>query len=395
MFTFLKKPIVWILGLLIPVAFAATLPVNEPAIEAAPTPIIDEMKTKTAKEGAELKATYILATNIVDTYTRNGMTIEVVSADPIDYGLVVYVKAWTGVDKLGFGADGSIETEKINIINPPVKVRDGTTEEIYDAENDWTTITYGTKEDPKEAILQYLFDTVSVVGKKDTKVIIGSIGHTISVINPDAGTGGGGTTTHDGWVEDEATGAGRYSARDDVGNASGDTDSTYDMPRWDERGSGTGFFVRRGQYVFRTAVVGTDNIASATLSIYFNSFTKDNDTLSAGLVSASPANDDAAVAGDYDGFGTTRFATDVRPSVATWMHFNLNASGEAHINKTGNTAFMLMMDGDIDDAGLPPARNVFNTTLADNASNDPKLIIDHSAVAVDVKYAEDALLFNF
>lgn len=208
---------------------------------------------------------------------------------------------------------------------------------------------------------------------------VGHVGLTTLTSYPDPSPE---TTTVDGWIEVTGTGASRYTnAHDAATGTAVDNSGTYGaQPRWDERGSSTGFTIRRFFAGFDTSSIGSDGIDDGTFSAHVQSEGKSDDSLSLAIVSATLASNTALASGDYDGYGTTHLSSDVDPTTGAYNDLTLNASGEAHINKSGVTNFALMYAPDVDDAGLPSGRNYVDVYASElsGTTTDPKLVVNHS-----------------
>jgi hypothetical protein len=110
----------------------------------------------------------------------------------------------------------------------------------------------------------------------------------------------------------------------------------------------------RSFHGFNTSIVGGGNtITSAKLGVYV--YDKDNKLGSPdyGITGFTPASYTGDyVAGDYDSFGNTEFATRVPyASVSsTYQNWTLNAAGIAAINKTGWSNFMIRDSWDLNNS---------------------------------------------
>lgn len=143
----------------------------------------------------------------------------------------------------------------------------------------------------------------------------------------------------------------------------------------------------RGAFLFDTsALPDTATISSATFSVKITG-KADDFTQTAALVGFSPASDTAFVTGDFDAFGTTRYAdTDVAiadmvdESYSSW---SLNSTGIAAISKTGITKFGVRLSGDVDNSEPTwsgGAISHFNVYYRENTgtSSDPKLEVTYT-----------------
>lgn len=130
--------------------------------------------------------------------------------------------------------------------------------------------------------------------------------------------------------------------------------------------------------------------SAAILSLFVNANTNQfAEGHSCGIVAATPASDSSLVTGDYDNFGTTRYATDLTLAGMTTGQYNdwtLNATGLAAISKTATrTKFGIRIDDDIDNTAPTWASDKFAQCSASSANaagttEDPKLVVTHSSV---------------
>ena len=109
----------------------------------------------------------------------------------------------------------------------------------------------------------------------------------------------------------------------------------------------------RAGFGFDTSSIGSDVVDSATLSFQGdNRFTGLGDT-DIDVTSFTPADESDFANADYNvaSYGSTRLASGT--AISTWNisgsynDFTLNSSGEAHINKLGNTFFGLRNKWDV------------------------------------------------
>lgn len=319
--------------------------------------------------------------------------IEVVSFQKFNNGVTAYVRAWDADNnQIGFGKDGTVDIERININNPLVLVSDPMgnfkrTVELFDG----TTYEDNYREDVYEYALYDLAHTIKVKQQKhgSENIIAGKIGETTSTFNPDAHTE---STSVDGRAAQNICGCSWASLRGGTGNLSNDIESVGLLFRLttavttDEWGNMT-----RSIFLFDTSTgIGSDTIDSATMSVYV---TSKIDQLSISpdinVYSSAPASNTAVVNGDYDSLGTTDYATAIAWASITTSAFNdftLNATGIAAIDTAGITKFGVRnknYDADNNDPtwGSDLEDNI-NINYAENGSNIPKLVVEHSAAAV-------------
>jgi len=132
---------------------------------------------------------------------------------------------------------------------------------------------------------------------------------------------------------------------------------------------------------FDTSSIGTGNSVTATsLNLYGNAV---GDAMAqlVGVVSASPASDSTIANGDYDTFGTTRYATDIDLgswSTSAYNTFTFNTTGKSAVDVTGVTNIGVLLSCDIDNAEptwSSGASAYARWNAADTGSNEPLLSV--------------------
>jgi hypothetical protein len=396
----IKKYWHWFWGLLIPVAFGATLLLpgecdNVGALVLA----------KTGQERVALTSQKIEQCFQTGTFqnARYGVTINVQSVEAIQSdgqnGIEIIARAWKGAQQLGFGKDGSVEWERFRVYNPPIFIAETTTETntgFFGATTTQNLKITNYKEDIQEAVLVDLAHTISLVGKKGN-IIPGKVGHTTSTFYPDPNVE---STSVDGMAyQTYGLGAGVTWATitADAGNTTDDSSGNiYGFGILSDNVSGKWRQIFRGLYLFDTsAIPDTDSISSAILSLSGESKTDDlSITPNINIYSSAPASNTAVVAGDYDSLGATAFSSaiayadfQVNASTGIYNDFTLNASGIAAISLTSISKFG-SRNASYDVSGTPPTWSSFkasNMTVfaadAAGATKDPKLVIVHAAAA--------------
>lgn len=372
--------------------------------QAQPTLSLEtQLANKTVSEKAQIKAHGIVARVSVGEWTNNTLRIEIISVKEIQGGVEVLARAWKSGKPLGFSKDGSVEIERFRIFNPPILVEDpaGTiVREWYDKDED-RTLRRTLREDPVEALRQSLAHTISLVGKSNTRIIEGKIGNTTDTYYPAAGANSpvdgnlGRTSTENGGGPSTGTWAdirGGTSANivDSV-SATQNAAQLYDG----EAGSAKWDAMTRSIFGFDTSAIGdTDTIDSATLSFYGSAST-DGLAGAAVVVDRSVPNSSSGLAaGDFD---VSRWdgveQSTARITISSWVNgsynnYTLNATGLSNVSKTGITWYGLRHSNDFDNS--EPATFNGNSRIipyfADQTgtTNDPKLVVVHTAVAVVV-----------
>ena len=148
-----------IIGIL---SFIKHKPKEVPVVGAVGT-IESKLDKKSPIEKANIKGEEISKLKKIDkTYSaRYGVYIEVIGIYPIYKGVEVQVKAW---DKNGAPIqlpDGLVE--RVKIINPPIKIADGTKKNVIVDGVEGTTDNF--KEDLAGALIDSLAHTITIIKK--------------------------------------------------------------------------------------------------------------------------------------------------------------------------------------------------------------------------------------
>lgn len=327
------------------------------------------------------------------------LEIEIVNVEAIDGGVQVFARAWSDKVQIGFGTDGTVDIERFRLFNPPILVCDdaGSIVRIQEADDNigipYAEMRY--REDPKQALLESLAHILTV--KKEifgtAAIVPGKVGNTTSTFYPDSGTGG---TTIDGQLNHSqggATGVSWATLRNGAGTAATATATTTVVSYLRARAtSGNYDLMIRSAFGFDTsAIPDTDAISSATLSFYGTAAGSTQD-LTANVVSKTLASNSNLSSSDYAiaNYGSTKFSTGKLFSTWNTSGFNdfvLNASGIAHINKTGVTNFGTLSEEEIDNTAPTPTGggSVITSSItcytADQSgtSQDPTLVVEHAS----------------
>lgn len=351
-------------------SFSAMLTSTEPSEAIAPT-----AGNKKTDKTREIVASFTDGEKV----EREKYDIEIVDVQEIDKGVQIFVRAWDKEGKrVGFGKDGSVETERIRIFNPPVFVDDGTFREVVDVTGE-TILVPNRVKNPKEATLQGLTHTISVVGKDDKNIVQGKVGNTVSTFYPNANPE---SVSVDGFTEYFVDNGVWSTARDaSTATVAGDTNTLSYGGGQSNGFPGPDYELDRAFFLFDTsAIPDTDGISSTTLSIYDGTNGNSNtNSITYHIVSSSPASNTAIGTADHDQIGSTSFGSKALSTFSnnTFANFEFNASGLAAISKTGVSKFAMRSNLDIDNSA-PTGANRFDVTYADSASNDPKLVVEHS-----------------
>lgn len=313
-----------------------------------------------------------------ETVTFSGETkqIQIFDVQKIEDGVQVFVQAWNeDGSTLGFGKDGTIETERIVIKNPPILVPDPAGDIVRTSTDpDGNVRETRFREDPELALKQVVTHVVSKVGSEGTTIEKGTVGNTTYTDYP----------TMDGYVARQTSSDTTWTLARDTADGTGA--STADAAVYtfaEQRTVPTRFEVSRAFYIFDTSdIPDTDNIDSGTFTAYSEG--DDINIAAYGLIQTSPASDSSLAVGDYDAMtinSPDEGAARVTPSgtSGTANTWTLNATGLSWINKTGNTRLGLRHARDIDNSA-PSARTYWATYMVDvvGTSLDPVLVVETS-----------------
>ena len=349
------------------------------------------LKNKTGKERATLKGKEIAKVATKRKTTRGSMKIKILEINAIEGGVEVFAQAWDlQGNQYGFGKDGSIDIERFRIFNPPVLVNDPNGEivrEVVD-ETNGETQQITLREDLKEALLQSLDHTISMVKKDGSNIVKGKIGNTTSTFYPAAGS----VAPVDGRVQRGSVNQSYSNIHNGAGTAASDSDSIISMILLATSTTDNYSALARFICGFDTSSIDDgDNIDSATLSLYgFDSSTGLGDT-DIDIVASTPASTNTLVNSDYAQLGTTRFATGVAISAfatSAYEDYTLNANGLANISKTTYSFFGARRKWDVDNsftgtwASSAFTRIRFYSADQAGTTSDPKLVVTHSAAVV-------------
>lgn len=326
-------------------------------------------------KGCEVaKVTQALIGRYVDE--KLGIEVDIQRIEPIEGGYQVFARAWKGKTQLGFGADGSIEIERFRFFNPPVLVDDPAGSIIvpsfYDDVTDQTVPERRLREDPVEAFKQALFQTISIVGKTNTKIKYGSVGNTTSTFYTGAG---------DGYVQ-RVNQASWTAARDTADGVDVDYTSASALVIGEEEFVGN-FNIFRVFLPFDTsAIPDSDTISSATLSVWPTSGSGER---LIGVIQTSQSSNTTLAVGDFDALtvnGATEGATRTYlTTTGAYTNYTLNASGIGWISKTGFSKFGLRNSDDLDNVDPAAVRDYtfVSTSEETGTTQDPKLVVEHAS----------------
>lgn len=404
MFNKLKKFKYWLIGLLIPVAFAAELVTAPPIDEGitAATAIKEQIEGKTEDEqhtivADEFQKSWDLPKQRM-TAQHADYEIEVTKIEKTSDGIAVFAKAWTPDGKqLGFGKDGTVEIERFLFHDPSYLVQDGTSFEVTDPLNGYSHFEKNYKEDPKQFIMDILSLTIADKQEKfiDSNIKIGKIGNTTSIFWPDE-QGAPSQSSVDGRIFAVVANQTWTDKRNEAGTGASpsatsnicifiDEDTTED--KWDA--------MYRCVFLFDTAPLpDSEDVSAVSFSARLNAAPIDTYTSAPReytFVTSNPASDITLVGSDYAiaKWGTTEL-TDTRVDISAlsnqgWATTTMNSAGISNVSKTATSSFSIRMDLDFDDASDSWEGNKeagVNFYQADSGgsstANSPRLTVEHA-----------------
>jgi hypothetical protein len=356
---------------------------RKPVLSADETPIKTSLEGKTQEEKADIKSTE-MAKIAPQSYSKDGIQVEIMSIEKVEGGVSVYARAWDDGIPIGF-VDGTVEIEHFVIYNPPILVSDpnGTYEKVY-IDSSGAKHSFFYREDLEEALKQVLTQIIKVSGTPGSNVVPGKTGNTTSTFFPSAGT----VEPVDGFIRRNDVTETWAAIQVATGNNAIASD-----PTWAAGIRGSATTDRWRQIIrsitgFDTSAIGIDTISSATLSAYGSH--KDNPTtfgLSMVIDHTIPASTSNLENADFDvsGWDSVR-QSDTAISFNSWStsgynDFPINATGIAKINKTGLTWFGWRADKDLDNSEPTWSNTEVNAGAhaadATGTSQDPMLVVVH------------------
>lgn len=358
------------------------------------------------KERANFKAREIAKLDHKARFIKDGIEIEILDLKTIEGGVEVLAKAWKNGQSLGFGTDGSVEIERFRIFNPPILVNDATGDILKESVDSVTgeRSQRRLKENLIEAVRQDLAHTIKIVGKEGTRITLGKVGNTTSTFypNPDPEV-----TSVDGGVFIASDS--NWTASRDALDGQGADDSSANWTEYLSTGltSGGLAYISRGFFLFDTAAIGSGaTIDSATMSLWgTHVLDNDNDANAfLAIITTTPASNTAIVVGDFDQIGSVKQHDAAQDkditgfSTTAYTDWTLNATGLGNISKTSITKFGLREGHDLNnDAynGVAGGRSGVRFYFAEQAgtTNDPKLVVTHTAATPSIK-RPDIIWFN-
>jgi len=343
-----------------------------------------------------------LVTSLPRETRAGGLEIEITRTRDAGNGVLeIFVRAWQDGQQIGFGADGSVDVERMRIVNPPILVPDpaGPIVRILQLRNG-TSIELRHREDLRETLLQVIETTIAVKQEKvigSRRIVGGRIGRTTLTAFPNAGTG---TAPIDGFPFRTSVNETFTTIRAAAGSDHNDTGVTLEPHLISSAGPPTGRFATLGRagVGFDTSSIGADTISSATMSFTCAPITNEFGAHEVGVTSFTPGNGADFANSDFNiaNYGSTEFISRFADGSwvtdqSTYNDMPLNASGITHINTSGNTFFAVRLGWDIDNSfdgtWTNPGEHNITMLSADidggGTTRDPKLVVEHAAAGGD------------
>ncbi|MEO5351098.1 MAG: hypothetical protein H7836_15865 [Magnetococcus sp. YQC-3] len=351
--------------------------------------VIEPIKSN---EGVLIEST-IQPKDFVFTTKGDTREVQLQKVESTEYGVETFVRAFdVDGDPIGFGNDGSVEIERIRVVNPPVYVPDGTTYPCVIFEKKYDCPNYVL--DPERALKTVIDETIDLIGKPKAEVILGKIGKTTTVVYPSAT----GNRPYDAYVRTDpgATGESWASARGRT-SADGANDSDATLLVQIRGGTTSNQWRNIGRAIMgfdTSAIPDTDVISSATLSLW-DQYSSTNPTAygtqTVKVVGApTPVSEYAVKNADYNvaNWDVSSYS-DTALTFSDWNGsnayevFTLNATGISNINLSTTTWLGLMSSSDFSNTAPTWANNTESNLIplsSDNGgtTNDPKLTITHA-----------------
>lgn len=351
-------------------------------------PLKPALDVLTEREQWNLKGTEIAKIGAIPKTVFKSVEIEVVSMEPMEGGIVLFVRAWDSKGlPIGFGADGSVEIERIRRFNPPIYVEDGTKTIISADFRGFTKEIVGLREDFVGALLKDLAHTISIIGKSGEKIVRGKIGNTTTTLNPDN--------------SNEDSQPGRVSVNETFTTIRTSTGTrTVDLGGPNnvilEMSATTNQYDYMERLIFQfdgSAIPDADTISSATLSFY-TSATGGHLIGGNASIDKVDASQISATTPDLSDYNYAKWSAVSQSSstisIATlhgsagYKDFTLNATGIGNISKTGRFAFGFRFEADLTNteptwvSGNYDYFQAYQHEDADTAKY-PKIVIVHSS----------------
>ena len=127
------------------------------------------------------------------------LEIEIVECNIIEGGIEVFARAWKNGEQIGFGTDGTVDIEHFCVLNPPILVANTLGDVVINTtDKDGNGLVFRYIEDPGQALVDSIFDTIAVKQQifGPQNIIPNKVGNTTTTVYPtgDANITSGGPT---------------------------------------------------------------------------------------------------------------------------------------------------------------------------------------------------------
>jgi len=264
-------------------------------------------------------------------------------------GVEVYLQAWQGENQRGFGKTGTVDIERLTLINPSMGV-DGTV-------------------DPLKGVTADIARSVARFGKDGAGIIPGKIGRSSYTIGSEAGDG--------------------YTRKDDATFA---TCRTNDADSVDHEGTsrqieasdvGADFRIQRCHFPFDTSSIGaSETIDSATLTLSFGGIT-DTDSVDVDFLEGDMAASSTLAVGDHEPLSYTSIADSIALSSTPGYQEDIPLTDTSIIAKgSGFTKITTAISRDTDNSA-PTGVNTITVSFVEQVSAGfrPSLFVETSGDA--------------
>lgn len=292
----------------------------------------------------------------------------------------VFVRAWEGVEQVGFGKDGTVEIERFRIFNPPTLIQDDNGEierkfELPDGEMIIKKYTY----DPQESLKYVLANVIKKVGKDGKNIVKGKVGNTTSVFFPTGGDGGVSIGTSAGYT----TWSGARSA---TTGGSTNTQALFMQTFYNAGGSPGQYGLSRVFLPIDTSSLDGQDLVSASLTLKLSAQSIASSRTWVLIADTSQNSTSTLVNDDFDNCGDLNSPIEISDRVlsSNWSvdnsySFTINEAGLDHINKTG-VSMIGMRDAIYDVDNGTPTNNTwqqFYSYYQTGTVDDPYLTVEH------------------
>ena len=385
--SWLKQKLALILAgvVLLPLGAVGAASGCDPLINLSPL-LIGEVRPllegKTAVERASIKSQKIASLQVCGHHLQEGLDINIKDIKYVDGHVEVFAQAWKDGKQLGFGVDGTVDVERFRIFNPPILLDDPNGPIVLEHTHLITgeVVQRKLREDPRGALIFSLAHAIKLVGRNDSKIVVGKVGNTTSTFY--SGSAGDGSVTN-------SAAASWATVHDATDGSSNDDTSALSYIMGDRKVSTTFYIIKAFLPFDTSAIADTDTISSAILSVWTSSDGGSGGAENMYLVATTQASNTALENADFDQQGVASlksgggtFSMD-STTPGTEVDVTL-ASPDANVSKTSFTKLGIR-EYDHDVANVEAVNNKYQsiyTAEQTDTANDPTLVVIHAATAV-------------